>query len=228
MDRAYWEEVWRQDELGFHQTEVNRHLQRFWSRMQLTPDARVLVPLCGKSMDMHWLLSEGHGVIGVDFSTRAQESFIASRPEPVRYSESAGMRLAYQGRMLFVAGDVFHLTLDILRSVDAVYDRAALIALPPAMRQNYALFMAQWIKPAGRMLLITRQALEERNPPPFNVSDEEVMDLYAANFEVEKLCAETRADGVIESVFLLMRKQPSTSGILPADACESQKVKPSV
>jgi len=222
VDRAYWEDVWREEDLGFHQAQVNQYLQRFWPRLGLTPEARVLVPLCGKSLDMSWLLSEGHDVIGVDYSQRAQEEFLATRSDSVRFSEQGELKLAYQGALLFVAGDVFHLRQEMLRSVDALYDRAALVALPPAVRQNYALFLAQCLKPGAQILLITRQAPEKRETPPFNISDQEVDKLYASNFRIEKLHQEEREDGVIEEVFVLRRKDPEAYGKLPGDACEAR------
>lgn len=223
MDRVYWENVWRDEDLGFHQSQVNPHLQRFWARLGLAPEARVLVPLCGKSLDMNWLLSEGHDVIGVDLSRRAQEEFLAARDEPIRFSEREGLRMAYQGQLIFVAGDVFHLRQDMLRSVDAVYDRAALVALPPAVRQNYALFLAQCLKPGARILLVTRQAVEARQAPPFNISEQEVKQLYQGNFQIEQLHSVERDDGVIEEVYLLKRKSPAAFGRLPGEACEARQ-----
>lgn len=222
VDKDYWEDVWRNEDLGFHQPQVNRHLQRFWQRLQLVPTSRVFVPLCGKSLDMDWLLSEGHEVIGADIVEKAQEEYLVTHDEPVRYTEENKLKLAWQGRMLFVAGDIMHLEPDMLRSVDAVYDRAALIALPRAARQNYALFLAHCLKPGAKMLLITRQAPEEQLAPPFNVSAAEVEELYAPNFMLERLLREKRQDGVVEEVFLLKRKQPAGWGRLPREAGEAQ------
>ncbi|WP_114418347.1 thiopurine S-methyltransferase [Marinospirillum perlucidum] len=222
MDRAYWEAVWREEEQGFHQTRINPHLQRFWSRLKLRPQARVLVPLCGKTLDMNWLLSEGHDVVGVDYSVKARDEFLASRPYPVRFSDQGDLKLAHQGSLLFVAGDVFHLRQEMLRSVDALYDRAALVALPPAARQNYVFFLAQCLRPGAQILLITRQAPEARSLPPFNISIDEVERLYACNFHIEQLHREDRQDGVIEEVFLLRRKDPAAFGRLPGDACEAR------
>lgn len=221
VDKAYWEEVWRNEDLGFHQPEVNRHLQRFWQRLELIPDSRVFVPLCGKSLDMDWLLSEGHEVIGTDIAEKAQEDYLETHDEPVRYTEENKLKLAWQGRLLFVVGDILHLEPEMLRSVDAVYDRAALTALPRAVRQNYALFLAHCLKPGAKMLLITRQAPEERHSPPYNVSTAEVEELYASNFRLECLLTKQREDGVIEEVFLLKRKAPAKSGRLPLEADES-------
>lgn len=224
MDRAYWEEVWRNNDLGFHQSQVNRHLQRFWQRLELTPTSRVFVPLCGKSLDMDWLLSEGHEVIGADISEKAQQEYLKTHDDPVRFTEENKLKLAWQGRLLFVAGDILHMEPEMLRSVDAVYDRAALVALPCAARQNYALFLAHCLKPGAQMLLITRQAPKEQPTPPFNVNAEEVNELYATNFSVEHLLREKRQDEVIEEVFLLKRKAPARLGRLPVEAGESQLV----
>lgn len=224
MDKTYWEDVWRNDDLGFHQPQVNKHLQRFWQRLQLTPASRVFVPLCGKSLDMDWLLSEGHEVIGADIAQEAQDQFLVTHQEPVRYTEENKLKLAWQGRLLFIAGDILHMEPEMLRSVDAVYDRAALIALPHAVRQNYALFLAHCLKPGAKMLLITRQAPKEQLTPPFNVSAAEVDKLYSSNFRIEQLLTEERQDGVIEEVFLLKRKAPAGMGRLPVEAGESQTV----
>jgi len=222
VDKDYWEDVWRNEELGFHQAQVNRHLQRFWQKLQLVPASRVFVPMCGKSLDMDWLLSEGHEVIGADIAERAQEDYLVTHKEPISYTAANKLRLAWQGRLLFVAGDILHLEPDMLRSVDAVYDRAALIALPRAVRQNYALFLAHSLKPGAQMLLITRQAPTEQLMPPFNVSAAEVEELYGANFVLEHLLKEERLDGVEEEVFLLKRKQPAGWDRLPKEAGESQ------
>lgn len=222
VDKDYWEDVWRKEDLGFHQPQVNRHLQRFWQRLKLVPSSRVFVPLCGKSLDMDWLLSEGHEVIGSDIAEKAQQDYLITHSEPISYTEKDKLKFAWQGRLLFVAGDILHLDPDMLRSVDAVYDRAALIALPRAVRQNYALFLANCLKPGAKMLLVTRQAPQEKLSPPFNVSAAEVEALYAINFTLEHLLKEERADGVIEEVFLLIRKQPAGWGRLPREAGEAQ------
>lgn len=224
MDKTYWEGVWRNDDLGFHQPQVNRHLQRFWQRLELIPNGRVFVPLCGKSLDMDWLLSEGHEVIGADIAEKAQQQFLVTHQEPIRYNKEEKLKLAWQGRLLFIAGDILHMEPEMLRSVDAVYDRAALIALPRAVRQNYALFLAHCLKPGAKMLLITRQAPNELLLPPFNVSAAEVDELYGANFRIEHLLREERQDGVTEEVFLLKRKAPAGMSRLPIEAGESQTV----
>ena len=77
MDTDYWRERWARSETGFHQKEINPHLQRFWSALNLAPGSRVFVPLCGKSRDMLWLRGQGHEVVGVEISPLAVEAFFA-------------------------------------------------------------------------------------------------------------------------------------------------------
>ncbi|MDE2387962.1 MAG: thiopurine S-methyltransferase, partial [Betaproteobacteria bacterium] len=75
MQKEYWQERWNRNDTGFHQTEINPYLREFWQRLQLSPASTVLVPLCGKSLDMLWLRQQGHAVLGVELSTIAAQAF---------------------------------------------------------------------------------------------------------------------------------------------------------
>ncbi|MFB6260858.1 MAG: thiopurine S-methyltransferase, partial [Thiohalorhabdaceae bacterium] len=77
MDREFWLERWRSQRLGWHREEVNPHLADFWDRMPIGGNARVFVPLCGKSVDMKWLANRGHPVVGVEISDQACREFFA-------------------------------------------------------------------------------------------------------------------------------------------------------
>mgnify|MGYP001582329041 FL=1 len=52
MDSQFWRERWARNQIGFHLPEVNPYLQRHWPRLALAQGAKVLVPLCGKSLDL--------------------------------------------------------------------------------------------------------------------------------------------------------------------------------
>ena len=58
MDEAFWQRRWARNEIGFHLNEVNPYLRRHWPSLKLAQGARVLVPLCGKSLDMAWLADQ--------------------------------------------------------------------------------------------------------------------------------------------------------------------------
>lgn len=75
MKPAFWLEKWERNEIGFHQHEINNHLQAYWQHLKLKPGSPVLVPLCGKSSDMLWLCGQGHNVLGVEISAIAVRDF---------------------------------------------------------------------------------------------------------------------------------------------------------
>lgn len=140
---------------------------------------RVLVPLCGKSADLAWLAERGHEVTGVELSPIACEAFFAERGlEPTRDVHRAYVRWR-AGRVTLLQGDIFQLD----EPFDAVWDRAALIALPPAQRGPYADLLRRW---APRGLLVTLvYDQSRRDGPPFSVPDEEVRRLHPEAVRVE-------------------------------------------
>ena len=81
MEPDFWHERWARDEIGFHRHEYNAHMTAFMHRLALTPGAHVLVPLCGKSLDLEWLLREGYRVTGIEISPRAIEAFFAENAD---------------------------------------------------------------------------------------------------------------------------------------------------
>ena len=177
MEPAFWHERWAAQQIGFHQSEVNAYLRRHWSSLGLASGSQVLVPLCGKSVDMVWLAEQGHRVLGVELSREAVAAFFeASQLTPT--VEKRGVFEVWHVEQLQVwCGDAFALTAGDLADCAAFYDRAALIALPPAMRQRYLAHLQQRLPEAVRGLLITLeydQALI--GGPPFCVPEHEVRE----------------------------------------------------
>ena len=75
MQPEFWQKRWADNQIGFHQAQISPYLQRHWSQLNLADNAQVLVPLCGKSLDMLWLAGQGHRVLGVELSRKAAEDF---------------------------------------------------------------------------------------------------------------------------------------------------------
>ncbi len=191
MQREFWQTGWDQGRTGFHRNNVNPYLQRYWSALGAAPGSRVFVPLCGKSLDLLWLRDRGHRVVGVEVVHRAVEAFFAEN----------GLAAATAAKGPFVAwtadgieileGDFFDLTAEETGDVAAVYDRASLIALPPAMRQRYAAQLRAILPAAAKVLLITLEYPQaDMDGPPFSVTEGEVAALYQESFEIERLCTE--------------------------------------
>lgn len=179
MEKQFWLERWENRETGFHQEQANPNLIRYWPELGLARGSEVFVPLCGKSLDMRWLQEQGHRVTGVELSDIAVREFfdeLGVVPQSARDGRYES-REAEDIRLL--CGDFFELDSSDLQRVTAVYDRAALVALPPDMRRRYASHLARILPPLTQILLVTFEYPQnEMSGPPFSVSTEEVRGLY--------------------------------------------------
>lgn len=191
MDAEFWKQRWENNETGFHLDEVNPFLPRFWGRLHIPENSQVFVPLCGKSLDLLWLREQGHGVCGVELSPLALQQFFSEQGlKPEIHRQGAFEIWETEGIRLF-CGDFFELSPELLGTPSVVYDRASMIALPPAMRTNYARHL-QFLAPAcaPRLLVTLNYEQAQMAGPPFAVSETEVEDLYGTIFQIEKIFAE--------------------------------------
>ncbi|MFC3608919.1 thiopurine S-methyltransferase [Stutzerimonas tarimensis] len=185
MDAGFWQARWQRGLIGFHQPEVNPYLTRHWGSLWLDRGARVLVPLCGKSLDMSWLAAEGAQVLGIELSEIAVRDFFAEQGMAVQAESSGAFQRFRAGSVEILQGDIFALESgDVL----GLYDRAALIALPGPMRANYAGLLNRLLPVGCRGLLITLDYDQSKmEGPPFAVGDDEVRRLFAGHWQIEPL-----------------------------------------
>ncbi len=188
MEPRFWHERWQNDEIGFHQDEVNPYLQQFWERLQLKPGQQVFVPLCGKTRDMLWLRERGFRILGVELSAIAAQAFFDEH-EIAHTVSRAGSFVIYQSEGIEIhCGDFFDTTATQLSQVSAVYDRASLIALPEELRARYVAHMTGVIPSGVPVLLVTLDYPQaEMTGPPFAVGDAGVADLFTPPRRVTKL-----------------------------------------
>ena len=195
MDASFWKSKWKKGEIGFHNDDVNVVLVRHWEDLNLPTRSRVFVPLCGKSQDMRWLARRGHQVVGVELSELACTEFFGDYDVPFAKEQSGSFTRfeSEEGRLL--CGDFFQLTAHDLGAAIGFWDRAALVALPPEMRADYAQKMSRLL-PVGSVGLLTSffYPQAEKKGPPFSVSEEEVRELYGGSFEIEQVADEDIID----------------------------------
>jgi thiopurine S-methyltransferase len=188
MEAQFWQNRWRNGQIGFHQSSVDRNLRRHWPELHLRKGCRVFVPLCGKSLDLLWLRDQGHGVTGVELSARALEDFCRENGVPARRRILPDFD-AYEAEDLeLYRGDFFKLTPSLLGEIAAVYDRAALISWTPELRPAYVDHVAAIVRPKTQMLLITLEYPQaQMSGPPFSVTRDEVERLYSESFGIREL-----------------------------------------
>ena len=185
MEPKFWHERWQNNLIGFHLDEVNPVLQAFWPKLGLAPGSRVLVPLCGKSVDLVWLAEQGHEVIGVELSPLAVEAFFAEQGFEATRREDC-IDYWQSGNITIICGDFFELIPADIGRIDAVYDRAALIAMPEAMRPAYVRQLKSLLPGPMKGLLITLfYEQQQMEGPPFAVSAEEVQNLLSDTWQAD-------------------------------------------
>lgn len=188
MDATFWQQRWYEGRIGFHQERVTPLLEQHWAAAGVPTSGQVFVPLAGKSLDLLWLAGRGHRVLGVELSQLAIEQFFTEHGlVPTLRDSEYGIHYV-AGEIELICGDAFALDDDALANCTGVYDRAALIALPPRMRQRYAAELYSRLPTGCRGLLITLEYPQhEKGGPPFPVQEDEVRALYARDWTVDLL-----------------------------------------
>lgn len=187
MSNRLWKAKWERNDIAFHQDSVNPLLQRFLSRLSLSAGDRIVVPLCGKSLDMSWIGRMGFRVIGIELSDIAiQAYFEALRVVPNRQRHGRFVRWWHEGAEIW-CGDIFDLTAKDLGEVKALYDCAALTALPADVRERYIDHFAEKLPQKTEILLIATETPDEGRCNSVLTIDSEVKALYGARYRIKLL-----------------------------------------
>ncbi len=206
MEHNFWHSRWLEGRIGFHQAEFNVYMMAHWSALN-SVDGQVFVPLCGRSRDLLWLRERSKAVLGVELSEKACSEFFLEQSAQAERSEEGDFTSFEADKIRLLCGDLFNLTADQVMQVVAVYDRAALIALPPLMRQAYAAHLCA-ILPSGVSMLLIVLEFDGEEGPPFSVSEAEVELLYSARFDIRLLhvaiLSEGKDKGRREKVYQLL------------------------
>ncbi|GAB4116107.1 MAG: thiopurine S-methyltransferase [Sideroxydans sp.] len=188
MEHDFWHERWRNGEIGLHQNEVNPYFLKYWDALAVSDTGTVFVPLCGKSAEMIWLRQRGHPVLGNELIMIAVQSFFAENGAIPHATMLDNFECLENDGIRLLCGDFFALRAEDVAQVGAVYDPAALVALPPEMRRQYAAHMARILPPGTLMLLVVMDyPQQEMNGPPFAVTLDEVREHYGNAADIEVL-----------------------------------------
>ena len=223
MNSKFWQQRWQEGRIGFHQSDVNPELIKHFSTLALPIGSRVLVPLCGKSVDMVWLAHAGYDVVGIELVESAVQAFFIEQnitPTITEFTSAAdGSTLKrYQGQLagqtitLWVA-DIFALSPTAIGDIAAVYDRAALIALPADVRPDYSKQIYKLSNNAPQLLITLNYDQSKKDGPPFSISLEQLQQYYDANYEIIELESQSSTLNsaaelsVTEHVWLLNKNQ---------------------
>jgi len=196
MDPSFWHQRWEKNEIAFHEGKANALLVKHFRELSLAKGRRVFVPLCGKTRDISWLLSNGYRVAGAELSQVAIEQLfleLGMQPEISKVGEVE--QWSAKNIDIFV-GDIFALSRKILGPVDVVYDRAALVAFPEEMRKRYTAHLTEITSKALQLLICFEYDQSLMDGPPFSISHEEVHRHYEGVYDLTLLASTDVSGGL--------------------------------
>ena len=196
MEPSFWHQRWQNNEIAFHESKPNPLLLKHFHEVGVGKGRRVFLPLCGKTLDLGWLLSNGYRVAGAELSQIAIEQLFMHLGLQPEISEVGGVQQWSAKNIDIFAGDLFALTRKTLGPVDAVYDRAALVALPEQMRGRYTTHLREITATAPQLLIAYEYDQRAMNGPPFSVSKEEVSRHYGDTYDLKLLANADVAGGL--------------------------------
>lgn len=181
----FWNERWLNNQIGFHQEKPHASLVKFIDVFK--GHKKVLVPLCGKTLDMIFLRDFGCEVIGIEFSELAIADFIKEN-NLVMTKTPEGAFTVYRGEgITLYQGDFFALTGDDLKGVTACYDRASMVAFDPEERVRYAQKLKNTALELTKLLVVVFNYGNIPGGPPYSVVNEEIEKLYGDFFNLKIL-----------------------------------------
>ena len=222
MEIKYWLDKWTVGETAFHQTQFEAKLLQYFSEFK---PGTVLVPLCGKTLDMIWLAKNKWKVIGIEASETACRAFFTENEIAHDEKTVADFKVFKSQNAEFDisiwCGDFFAFDSGQVDKISAVYDRAAMIALPPDFRPRYAEKIKSILTQSGtnkiEMLLLAIEYQQDQvKGPPFSVDQGEIRSLYEKFFYLRQLRRDTIrylsghtkfvGTEVVQTVYLLEKK----------------------
>jgi thiopurine S-methyltransferase len=188
MEATFWKKRWQENQIGFHENAPNPLLLKHLEKLKLSRGDKVFVPLCGKSLDVAWLLSQGYRVIGLELVEIAVQQLFRELSITPKITQKKNFLCYFstdENIPLEVwVGDIFHFSDNDLGLVDAIYDRAALIALPGLMRERYAQHLIEISNQTKQLLITLNYDQQEMAGPPFAIPPQEIQAHYGHHYQL--------------------------------------------
>ena len=191
MQHEFWYQKWQKNEIGFHLNQPHPLLVKYMGCLNISPNSRIFIPLCGKSLDIHWLLTQGYHVVGIDLSPIAIHDLISTLGLSFTEMQSGNLSHFHHPQIDLFVGDFFELTIEQLGQIDAIYDRAALVALPEQMRSQYNQHLIHIGGHASQLLISFEYDQSIMAGPPFAISTQQLQDYYSSEYDIQLLDSQT-------------------------------------
>jgi len=187
MEADFWHNLWETNNTGWHLGDTNPFLLEFFSQLELKEESRIFIPLCGKTIDINWLLSQGYKVVGAELNENAIKELFNSLLLQPNIQKIGNVTLYHAKNIDIFVGDIFELNSEMLGKVDAIYDRGALVALPKEMRNEYTSLLLNITKPVPQLLINFEYDQSLYAGPPFSITKTEIQQHYRELYDIKLL-----------------------------------------
>ncbi|MEM8544192.1 MAG: thiopurine S-methyltransferase [Cyanobacteria bacterium P01_H01_bin.119] len=184
MEAEFWHQRWEQNKIAFHKSEAHPLLVKSFKKLVRSKGDRIFLPLCGKTLDIHWLLANGCRVAGAELSQIAIEQLFDELKLAPTVSEVGKLKHYSADAIDIFVGDIFNLSREILGSIDGIYDRAAIVALPRTVRDRYTMHLKQITHTAPQLIISFEYDQTLMDGPPFSVSQAEIKQHYGSDYDL--------------------------------------------
>ncbi|KAG0706994.1 Thiopurine S-methyltransferase [Chionoecetes opilio] len=191
-----WNDRWNRGATGWQLSDLNFALENHASKLLPKPGRRILVPLCGKTVDLEWFYREGHTVVGIEGVEQAIVEFFTESNLPYITEQTTWAKVykTEDDRLKIYCCDLFKMDLKSLGKFDAIWDRGSLVAIYEEDRERYAELMRDLLAADFRYLMtITQYTPNELfSGPPRNIPTELVEKLFGDMCKLEVLGGRTK------------------------------------
>lgn len=196
MEASFWRQKWEQGDIGFHESEANPLLIEHFEKLNPAKGGRVFLPLCGKTRDFAWLLACGYRVVGAELSELAINELFKELGLAPEISKEGELTRYSAKDIDILVGDIFDVSAEYLGPISAIYDRAALVALPAGVREQYTAHLMNITGVAPQLLVTFEYNQLLIDGPPFSVNEDEVKQHYGAIYQLKSAESKNVAGGL--------------------------------
>lgn len=219
METQFWHQRWKNNEIGWHEDSGNGHLVSHFQHLivGLTSQTRIFVPLCGMSADIAYFLKQQCQVVAIELNEQAVIQIFDSLGIKPQVHQRNSLKCYKAKNIEIFVGDFFSLSSIDIGHVNAVYDRASLVALPLEMRQRYSQHLIRISNYARQLLIVYDYQQELMSGPPFSVNMSEIEGHYEQFYQISLLnsrdvSGQLRGQfNALENAFLLEPKHNQTA-----------------
>ncbi|XP_012558685.2 thiopurine S-methyltransferase [Hydra vulgaris] len=187
-----WEKNWVNNKTLWHLNFVNPFLQKYFHMLSIEAGKRIIVPLCGKTMDLIWLYQQGLVVVGVEFASIPCTRFFEDNF--LSYTiENHGSYNVYKHdeRLIIYQGDLFEFDVQNLGGYfDFWWDRGGLVAMVVKEQQKYVDHLRSLMHQSKFSALMESYEYDSSlraGAPPQSINKKQLQDLFTDSVKLEEL-----------------------------------------